>query len=369
MIKVLHILCALNDGGIENLLLEYYKRFDRDEIVFDFAINDANEGILEKKLTEMGSTIYRYTKFRINFFQAVKDLNKIIEEGHYDIVHSHLANRGFFSLHHAKKNGVGVRISHSHSAFEPESLASKAFRIISTPLAKKYSTHLFACGDDASKWMWGSKAFKNGRVTIMKNAIDVNKFAFSETRRLNMRKKLGVEDKYVIGCVGRLSYQKNQELLIDVFNNYYQDNPESCLLIIGTGDKKEAIEKKISAYGLKDSVHLLGVRNDVEELLVAFDSYVLPSRYEGLPISVIEAQCSGLNCVLSDSITREVALSPMVKYCSLESELDEWSATLKELNEVTKADRNLAVQIINDGGYNIEIESDKLQNFYKKAIT
>ena len=153
MIKVLHILCALNDGGIENLLLEYYKRFDRDEIVFDFAINDANEGILEKKLTEMGSTIHRYTKFRINFFQAVKDLNEIIEEGHYDIVHSHLANIGSFDFTTQKKMVLVYEYLIPIPLFEPESFASKAFRIISTPLAKT-STHLFACGDDANQKMW-----------------------------------------------------------------------------------------------------------------------------------------------------------------------------------------------------------------------
>lgn len=368
MIKVLQILCALNDGGIERLLFEYYKRFNRDEIVFDFAINDTNEGILEQKLTEMGSKIYRYTKFRVNFFKGVQDLNKIIETGHYDIVHSHLANRGFLSLHHAKKCGVNVRISHCHSAFEPESVALKKFRIISTPLTKKYSTHLFACGDDAGKWMWGRKDFENGRVTIMRNAIDVIKFTFSESCRLKMRKKLGIENKYVIGCVGRLSYQKNQEFLIDVFNKYHQENPESYLLIIGTGDKKEIIEEKVIAYKLQDSVHLLGVRNDVEALLCAFDSYILPSRYEGLPISVVEAQCSGLNCVLSDSITHEVALSEMVRYCSIGSELDEWYSAIKECNDTLMADRKLAVQIISNAGYNIDIESSKLQEFYKQAV-
>ena len=365
MVRVLQILCALNDGGIERLLYEYYRRFNHQEIVFDFAINDTNEGILEKRLVDMGSNIYRYTKFRINFCQAVKDLNNIIDNEDYDIIHSHLANRGVFSIIHAKKKGIKTRISHCHSAFEPESFVEKSFRKLSTPLTKVYSTHLFACGNDSGKWMWGKKNIENNRVIIMKNAINVNKFKFSDSKRKKIRNELNIEGKFVLGCVGRLSYQKNQEFLIDVFKKYNESHPNSCLILIGEGDKREAIKNKIEKYDLEDSVILLGVRDNVNELLSAFDIYILPSLYEGLPISVIEAQASGLNCILSNRITQEVALSSLVDYCKIDGTLNEWCLAIDRSKDKILKDRSKAVKVINDNGYNIDIESKKLYEFYK----
>ena len=157
MIRVLQIIVALNDGGIERLLYEYYKNFDNDEIQFDFLINDTKEGILEEELNSMGSNIFRYTKFRINFLKGVKDINKVIREGNYDIIHSHLANRGFLSLRYAKQLGIPIRISHSHSAYEPENFIQKSFRVISTPLTKRYSTHFFPFGKYSFYLIWGGQ--------------------------------------------------------------------------------------------------------------------------------------------------------------------------------------------------------------------
>lgn len=363
MIKVLQLVVAVNDGGIERLLYDYYSHMDNNDIIFDFAINDTEKGILEEPLKERGSQIYRYTKFRKDFFCAVRDINRIIDQGEYDIIHSHLGNRAFLSLIHAKRRGYKVVISHCHSAYEKENLLQLLFRKVTTEITKKYSTYLFACGEDAGKWMWGT----HEKYRVMKNAIEIDKFRFDCDARLELRKKLHVENKKVLLCVGRLSDQKNQERLMDIFYEYQKQNDDAVLLLVGTGDKLNAIKDKIQQYGIKEKVQVLGVRTDVNKLLSAADIYVLTSRYEGLPISVIEAQCSGLTCVLSDAITREVALSENVFYCSLCDENSVWAEAIDKASHTVFKNRQEGTTLVQNAGYDISIEAKKLYKFYEEA--
>lgn len=365
MLKVLQLVVAVNDGGIEKLLYDYYSHMNPNEIIFDFAINDTEKGILEEPLKKRGSQIFRYVKFRKNFFGAVRDINRIIDQGDYDIIHSHLGNRAFLSLIHAKRKGYKVIISHCHSAYEKENLLQQLFRKVTTEITKKYSTYLFACGEDAGKWMWGT----HDEYKVMKNAIEIDKFKYDIVARQELRKSLNVEDKKVLLCVGRLSDQKNQERLIDIFYDFQKQNDDAVLLLVGTGDKLEVINKKISEYGLKEKVQVLGVRTDVNKLLSAADIYVLTSRYEGLPISVIEAQCSGLSCVLSDAITKEVALSENVFYCSLDDDNKSWVEVLNKAFRNLLINRKDGTTLVQDAGYDISIEAKKLYKFYKEANT
>lgn len=364
MIKVLQLVVAVNDGGIEKLLYDYYSHMDTDKIRFDFAINDTGHGILEDKFKAKGSRIYRYIKFRKNFFKAVKDINKIIDEGDYDIIHSHLGNRAFLSLIHAKRKGYKVIISHSHSAYEHENFIQLLFRKLTTFITKCYSTHLFSCGEDAGKWMWGKKA----NYKIMKNAIQIERFKFDELSRKELRKELNIEGKRVLLCVGRLSDQKNQERLIDIFYDYQLQYGDAVLLLAGTGNSYDKIISRIKELKIEDKVKMLGARTDVNKLLSAADLYILTSKYEGLPISVVEAQCSGLVCVLSDAITKEVALSDYVSYCSLDSDNKIWVDTINDAFENRMPNRLLGADIVRKDGYDIHVESKNMFNFYNEAI-
>lgn len=363
MLKVLQLVVAVNDGGIERLLYDYYSNMNSDEIIFDFAINDTEKGILEDPLKLRGSQIYRYVKFRKNFFGAVKDINRIIDKGEYDVIHSHLGNRAFLSLIHAKRKGCKFVISHCHSANEKETLLQLLFRKVTTEITKRSSDYLLACGEDAGKWMWGA----NSEYRVMKNAIQIDKFIFDEQARDTLRENLEIKDKQVFLCVGRLSEQKNQERLVDIFYEYQKEVENSVLLLVGTGDKLEIIREKIRKYNIGDKIKILGVRTDVNKLLSVADIYILTSKYEGLPISVIEAQCSGLSCILSDAITKEVALSENVKYCSLDDTNSTWVKAIKEVASFPLGNRRDGVNIVRGAGYDIKIEADKMYHFYKEA--
>lgn len=363
MIKVLQLVVAVNDGGIEKLLYDYYSFMNPNEIVFDFAINDTGKGILEEPLKKRGAHIFRYVKFRKDFLGAVRDINKIIDQGEYDVIHSHLGNRAFLSLIHAKKKGCKVIISHCHSAYEKENLIQLWFRKITTMITKKYSTYLFACGEDAGKWMWGN----HEKYSVMKNAIRIDKFRFNQQARTRLRTDLGLGDNQVLLCVGRLSEQKNQERLIDIFYEYQKGKKDSMLLLVGAGDKLDTIRSKINNYGIEDKALILGVRTDVNELLSAADIYILTSKYEGLPISVIEAQCAGLSCILSDTITNEVALTEKVKYCSLDEDNSTWINAIENIASTPLSNRGEGVQVVRNAGYDIEVEANKLYEFYKGA--
>lgn len=365
MIRVLQIICALNDGGIERLLYNYYKHFDTDKIIFDFAVNDDSDSHLKKYFLQKGSKIYTYTKIRKNPYKAYKDLKKIIDNNSYDIIHSHLADRAFPILKYAKDRGVNTIISHGHSANYQESCISKQIRNISTRLTERYSTDLFACGIDAAKWTWGKKMFLEEKVFIMRNAIEVNKFTFSKTIRENTRNELELNEKHVLLCVGRLSVQKNQLFLIDMFEKLHKKDPLAVLILVGDGELREKIEERVKEKQLSEVVRILGVRTDINSLLCAADCYILPSIYEGLPISVIEACCSGLGCVLSSNITNEVKLSDNVIYCSLNNYSDWISAIKKCINNSSNLEKRYkGVSIVREKGYDIKNEALNIEKRY-----
>lgn len=365
MIRVLQIICALNDGGIERLLYNYYQYFDTNKIIFDFAVNDDTDSHLKKYFLSKGSKIYTYTKIRNNPYAAYKDLKKIIDNNSYDIIHSHLADRAFPILKYAKDRGISTIISHGHSANYQESFISKYLRNISTKLTEKNSTDLFACGIDAAKWTWGEKMFSEQKVFIMRNAIDVRKFKFSEITRNNTREKLNINGKHVLLCVGRLSVQKNQLFLIDIFERIYQKDQLAVLILAGDGELRERIEERVKEKQLSHAVIILGVRTDVNDLLCAADCYILPSLYEGLPISVIEACCSGLGCVLSNNITKEVKLSNDVIYCSL-NDYSSWIKAVERCinNSSNIEERYVGVDMVREKGYDIETESLIVEKHY-----
>ena len=208
--------------------------------------------------------------------------------------------------------------------------------------------------------MWGGKDF-----SIMTNAIDTSKYKFNESSRNSIRKRLMINDKFVIICVGRLSDQKNQVRLVDIFSCFTKRHSDSVLLFVGEGDKEEEIRCKSKKYGIEDNVFMLGVRDDIEELLSAADCFVLPSNFEGLPISVIEAQCSGLPCLLSDSITKEVKLTNLVTYLSLQMTDDKWCDKIDICyRKRMRLDRTDYWKIIEEKGYGILKSARNMQDFY-----
>ena len=256
-----------------------------------------------------------------------------------------------------------MRIAHSHQSFMAETKKQTIERLISTPITKYCATHLFACGNDAAKWMWGKRAFERGDVYIMKNAIDAGRFEFSESKREELRKEFGLENKFVIGNVARFSYQKNHEFLVKIFAEVKKLRDDAVLMLVGRGELEDDVKKQVSELGLDDSVIFMGVRNDVPELLNAMDVFVLPSRFEGLGIVYIEAQMNGLKCFASEGLVPEEAnVTGDMLFLPLKNE-NEWA------NKILDYSLNRCnVDFNKFEEYNIESAARKMQNKYFTMI-
>lgn len=368
-IRVLHILDELNTGGAEKIVVSYFQHIDRSKFQWDFVITryaDPNKrGLLEDTVEKLGGHIYRVHRKRENYRANIKDVDEIIKNGHYDIVHSHLDELSTFYLLSAKRYGVPVRICHSHLAGASRGRAVEALCKILKPILNKTVTDRFACGTDAAIALWGKKAVEQNRVYIMRNAIETDQFAFDPEVRQSMRSSFGITNEIVLGTVGRLSYQKNSEFNIEIFNAYHKLNPKSILLIIGEGELKNEMEKLSEAYGIEDSIKFLGRRNDVNKLMMAMDAFLLPSRYEGLPIVLVEAQCCGLNCLVANNVTKEIKLSEDVVYLPLESGPRIWA---KNLLGMVSNDRTIGKKEVEQAGYKLENCADKVQEYYIKRL-
>lgn len=272
----------------------------------------------------------------------------------------------FIPLFYAKRCGIHMRIAHSHTAYEPENLLKKIERKSFSALTRHYATNWFACGIDAGRWLYGEEAVANGKVYIMNNAIDIDKFTFDVNMRNLKRKELGIEDKFVLGNVGRLSYQKNHEFLIRIFNEVYKLNKNAILLLVGRGELEDDVKEQVENLRLTEVVKFLYVRNDVPQLLQAMDVSLLPSRYEGLPVVLVENQAAALNSIVADIITKEVKVTDFVTYISLDEDYRYWAyETLKYADGYKRKKMYTQMQL---GGYDIKQEAKKMESFYENYL-
>ena len=369
-IRVLHILDELNTGGAERIVVSYFQNIDRDCFQWDFIITryaDPNKkGLLEPIVEELGGKIYRVTRKRKNYIKNINEIAKIIKDGNYDIVHSHLDELSTYYLSAAKKAGVPVRICHSHLAGADRGKAVELLCRYLKPKLEKTVTDRFACGIEAGKALWGDEAVEGGNVYIMRNAIRTDKFYFNQAIRERVRTNLGIEGRFAFGTVGRLSYQKNSVFLIEIMKELHKMQPAAILLIVGEGNQRTTMEDLVSRYNLQNNVFFLGSRNDVNEIMMGMDAFLLPSRFEGLPIVLIEAQCTGLPCLVSDSVTREVKVNGNVKFLPIDNAEKLWAKECAHSlqNEYRE---NAAIHIV-EAGYEIKRAAKDLELYYIEAL-
>ncbi|MBQ7089050.1 MAG: glycosyltransferase [Clostridia bacterium] len=363
--RILEVCVDLDGGGIDRYLLNYCSRIP--EIHFDFAVVDNKIGILEPQLEALGCHIYRVPRQSHGVRANYNALKRILSQNTYDAVHVHLGYRGAVALWCAKRCGVKTRIVHAHIAAEPESTKQRLVRKGFTLLVKKLATHLAACGVDAAKWVWGGTAYAKGKVTIHNNAIETAKYAYSAETRTAVRAALGIKDTTLaVGHVGRLSAQKNQLRLLDIFGEIHRLRPDSVLLLVGRGDLEEPIRRKAEEMGLLYNVCLLGVRDDVPRLLSAFDTFVFPSTHEGLPFTLIETQCNGLPAVSADTVTPLVKLGEDVRFLSLAQSNTDWAQAA--LTAAERGHDHAGAARVADAGYDIDREAARLRDYYINAI-
>lgn len=364
LMKVLQITSELDGGGVDRLLYDYCSRMIPD-IRFDFIVTSKTEGMLEQPLRDLGCNIFHISQIRENTRLYKKQIKQILKKGNYDIVHDHSGYKAIFTMYYAKKYGIKGRIAHSHIAFIPEKLTSKIVRKLITSMTASCATSLYACGNDAAKWMWGEKKFNSGKVHIMTNAINADAFSYSTELREEVRKELGLENKFVIGNVARFSYQKNHEFLLRVFKIIKEKELSAMLLLVGSGELETEIRNQVQQLGLSNSVIFLGIRNDVHNLLNAMDVFLLPSRYEGLPVTLVEAQASSLTSYASDTITKEMKITDYLNFISLSSLPEKWAEIILDKGVLPRSN---VFSKISSGNYNINIESEKMKVYYQELV-
>lgn len=371
MIRVAQILGKMNGGGAEQVVMNYYRAIDREQVQFDFYLLKGSKYVPVEEIKSMGGRLFVLPTLR-HPLKYLKTLRRLLSENKYEIMHCHLSTLSFLPLLAGKKAGVRVRILHNHSTSGGcREWHRNLAKWLLKPLARKNATDYFACSEYAARWMYGGRAYVPmdeedrglDRVRIMPNAVDTAKYSFSEQKRLDIRKELKLNQKtLVFGHIGRFCPQKNQGFLIDIFKEIVKQNKNCRLVLVGTGPDMELIQARATAAGIADRVIFTGQRSDADKLYSAFDCFLLPSNYEGLPVVGIEAQCSGLPCLFSNRVTPEVKLIGTSQFLPLGSAPDWACAALC----CAGSRRKNAVNEVAEKGFDIAQQAQKLAEYYLK---
>ena len=356
-IKVLHIVTSLAATGVPTLLHSYYKQMDRTKIQFDFvAIPSKVEHTYKEKFEELGSKVFYMPKA---YKGRIPYLYKLIKQENYDIVHSHIELASAVYLTIAKFAGVKIRIAHAHMAFLP--YTKWVHKLLRFQL-NAISTHKLGCSKKALEGLYGMKESKKG--IVLHNAIDIDRFSYDEETRKTYRKNLGVEDKVVVGFVGRFTKQKNVFYLLDIFHEYVTLNSESVLMIAGDGELKEEFFQKAQEKNIAHKILYLGMRDDIPALMMAMDYMLFPSLWEGLGIVLIESQAAGLMTFTSKYTVpvEDTNVSEYIKYLDINESPQFWAKQMMETS-YPYIKHSVKQDLVNHH-YDIKKESNRLYEYY-----
>ena len=370
-IRILQVGMSPNYGGTEAFIMEQYRHIDRNKVQFDFLNVFKQDIACTDEIKALGGRIFDLDMARHNGISTYHaNLDNFFKNYHKQFNGIHCNCQSLINidlLKYAKKYTIPMRIVHSHNAGygQEPSLLQKAIILLNKLTVKKYATHFFACSSLAAKWMFP----QNAKTTVIHNAIDINKFRYNEQIRIAKRKDLHIaDDTFVVFFVGRLDPQKNPLYLIEIFEEIVNKNSHSKLLIAGEGYMQAEIEALISEKGLGEKVQLLGNCTDVNELMQAADIFLLPSRFEGLGIVLVEAQAANLPCFTSkDVVPAEVNITNTVQFISLEKSPQEWAESILKNSSVTQTREDRYSQIC-DSGYNSENAAKILQEIYWQGV-
>lgn len=361
MIRILHVVTKMDAGGIETLIMNFYRNIDRSKIQFDFLLHRKDKGFYDDEIRQLGGRFFYVPSINpLHHNKYISSLNYFFSmHKEYKIVHSHINAFSMYVLRAAANAGVPIRIAHSHIA-NPLFDLKTPFRIYCKLKIKKYATHLFACSEMAGKWLFGNNILDKSNFYIIKNAIYSDKYVFDYVKRDFMRNQLGINDKTVFIHVGRFTKQKNHHFLIEFIKKYTQVNQNVCLLLLGEGNLLNETRKLVLKSNLNEFVKFVGVKNNVSDYLMAADCFLFPSIFEGLGIVAIEAQTAGLLTVVSNYVPKEAKISTL--YHSEELNIDKWIEVVhNKINYVRTID-NVAKM----NGYDIVEVVNWLQNFYER---
>lgn len=365
-IKILHVIGIMNYGGAETMIMNLFREIDREIFQFDFLVHRRQKGDYDQEIRELGGEIFTLPEYKIfNLREYRKECRKFFQiHKDYDIVHGHIESCAPVYL--AEANRVGIfTIAHCHSTGFQQFFPKHLYNCLT--FATRFTADFFlACSKDAGRNRFGNKIISSERFFVFYNGINAENYIYSETRHKNLKKIWGLENTLVIGHVGRLAKEKNQAFLIKVFKAVLQKEKKAVLVLVGDGKEKHTLEKMVSEYRLEEKIIFTGNRSDIPDMMNLFDVFVFPSLYEGLGIALIEAQASGLPCIVADTIVDEAIITDQVEVISLADPLCKWG---KKVIEAAKSNtRKNTYEIICNAGFDIKYSVSKLEQMYKGFV-
>ncbi|ASN06000.1 glycosyltransferase family 1 protein [Virgibacillus necropolis] len=360
-LRILHVVVNMNRGGAETLIMNLYRNMDRSKVQFDFLT--CKKGVFDSEIVAMGGKIHRIPYItEVGHSGYIKELDKfLLTNKSYQIVHAHMDKMSGFVLRSARKANIPIRIAHSHNTRSEGGFATKIYKWYAGNNIKPNATHFYACSHAAAKWLYGESTLG---TFILKNGIVTDKFQYAASTREQIRKELKIDkDTLILGHVGRFSHQKNHLFLLDIFKRVNKKLPNSQLLLVGDGSLRNKIIEKINYLNLEDNVQLLGVREDVDGILQAFDLFIFPSLHEGLPVTLIEAQGTGLPCLISNTITEEVDMGVGMVHALPLTDRTIWTEKIIKLAKLDRS-RIIARDALSEKGYDIRKTAGLAQTSY-----
>lgn len=366
-IRILNLFTIMNRGGAETMVMNYYRNIDRTKVQFDFMVHRKEKGAYDDEIEALGGKIYHMPSIHpLNFGKYKKALAVFFDEHpEYQIIHSHMSELGYYAFKEARVHGVKCLICHAHNAphFKNETVIEKLKDVMRWRFKHKirrYTDHMFICGMDAGKWLFGRH--NKRRFVMMNNAIDADSFSWNSEEATQIRRQWGLNGKFVVCNVGRFNAQKNHSFIIDIFNIIHYRNPNAVLLLAGDGDLMERTKMKVEGLGLSDCVRFLGVRSDINKILLASNVFLFPSLYEGLPVTLVEAQASGIRCVISDAVPDDCLITKNVDVVPLSDTAGVWADAVLKYDDGYK--RRDTYSTIAEHGFDIKENAEWLEEFY-----
>ncbi|NLL78176.1 MAG: glycosyltransferase family 1 protein [Clostridiales bacterium] len=370
--RILHVLGGVSLGGAESRIMDLYRCMDRDEIQFDFLVhsddlNARKPEFYDEEIKALGGRIFVLPRFKVYNYIAYKKAVEDFFKNHREfvLVQGHMTSTAALYLPVAKKAGVPIVAAHARSAGVDKGIKGIITRCLRIPLLKR-ADYCLACSKEAGEAVFGKKWEKSGKAVVLPNAIASEKYIFNRDEREKIREELGIQESYVIGHVGRFHYAKNHEFLLEIFSALHsrmkERNMRAVLLLLGDGAGMKAIKEQAEELRLNEDVLFMGNKKDVENYYQAMDYFVFPSRFEGLPGTVVEAQAAGLRCIISDTITPEVGFTELVHYESIEKPADIWA---EHIMRNASYERTNMHEVIKQAGFDVMEQAVKVEGFYK----
>lgn len=355
----------MDRGGAESMIMSLYRKIDRSEIQFDFVVHTKDVCHFDEEIKSLGGKIYSLPSYNgKNHLRYKREFKRFFEEHtEYKVIHGHVRSTASIYLRIAKKYGL-TTIAHSHNTSSGKGLAAAVKGVLQYPI-RNIADYLLACSKDAGRWLFGDNVINRDNFYVLNNAIDASNYIYNEDIRLRKRAEFNIDDKLVIGHIARFHPQKNHTFLIDVFKKVHDKDKNTVLLLVGDGDLKKSVEEKVENLGLTDHVIFTGVRSDVPEIYQALDMFVFPSHFEGLGIVTVEAQATGLKCLVSDVIPEEAYVTDLMKSISLKEPAENWA---EEIIQGLNYERRNTYEEIRRNGYDIHETTEWLEDFYLNKI-